>query len=71
MTNSIPEAKNEIQGLMEQLQSSIFAIEAVSDLLNGCRDADTVQAGKLCYLLDPIVKQQQLICDSVNSILGY
>lgn len=50
---------------MELMDNELLALRAISGLLNGCRSADSVEPGELCWLLDPIIERQKALIEAI------
>ncbi|MDP3876274.1 MAG: hypothetical protein Q8Q50_04770 [Methylobacter sp.] len=60
---------SEIDHMLEELDSNIRALHALSGLLNGCSNADSVEPSELTYLLDPIINSEKSLLDQMRGLL--
>lgn len=56
----------EIHEMLDELDSQIRALHALSGLLNGCSGADSVEPSELTYLLDPIINSEKSLLDRMR-----
>lgn len=56
--------------LLEELDNQIRALHALSGLLNGCSNADSVEPRELTYLLDPIINSEKSLLDQMRELLA-
>ena len=60
----------DINDLLEELDSQIRALHALSGLLNGCSSADSVEPRELTYLLDPIISCEKSLLEQMRELLA-
>lgn len=63
------EARSRILDIMEDLESQVRALQALSGLLCGCSRGDAVAPSELTYLLDPIIEREKSLVDEAFTLL--
>lgn len=56
--------------MVEELDNQIRALHALSGLLNGCSNADSVEPSELTYLLDPIINSERSLLNRMREALA-
>jgi hypothetical protein len=61
--------RSRILDIMEDLESQVRALQALSGLLCGCSNKDGVEPSELTYLLDPIIEREKSLVDEAFTLL--
>jgi hypothetical protein len=67
--NPNADSRKRILDIMEDLESQVRALQALSGLLCGCSRGDAVAPSELPYLLDPIIEREKSLVDEVFTLL--
>lgn len=62
--------KDKVLDLMEEMESQVLALRALSGLLCGCSNKDSIEPNELTYLLDPIIDQEKTLIDKMRSLVA-
>jgi hypothetical protein len=67
--NPNADSRKRILDIMEDLESQVRALKALSSLLCGCSNKDGVEPSELTYLLDPIIEREKSLVDEAFTLL--
>lgn len=65
-----PTLGTDILDIMEEFDSQVRALKAISGLLCHCIDGDGFEPSELPYLLDPIIDNENALIEKVREVLG-
>ena len=68
MSATIAAVNSKVLDYLEDLESEVIALRALSGLFNAHHDNNAVNVSELCYLVDPIIEREKAIIDAMHEL---